>query len=348
MKSIYPIALPVFIVSSICACLSCADVQTVEEQDQKKYLLGPPRVPQMPAKAPELKDALDTDLTASVTQGVDSNPLLDSTHKADSYTQEAVDMHFKYQLPDNELGSAGLRFGANAFNVNYYRITDVNIFDGVADLYMDQDLCKDVKASAGYIFETMWYPHNRQGNYLGNSFIVSFKHKVTGWLYERVAYRTEYRNYLDRKIMMNNLTQGSDLRQDIRNTVRYELGIYLGKKMKFTTINDFYINESNYQYMDYYDYWSDTVRLSLIAILTKKLYGTAGFSYQRRSYYSRQVSDSEAYQRDNVYTAGGSFIYDITKSLSAFVSYSHSEDHTNEPLERYVDTLYSGGMTYSF
>ncbi|MCM8791042.1 MAG: hypothetical protein NC938_05005 [Candidatus Omnitrophica bacterium] len=345
---IFCTTLLVIFFTTFTAIHSRADVKTVEDQDIKKYLYAAPKVPVSPPAKKPSKELLKVEITTSVTQGVDSNPLLDSTHKADNYTQEMFDLHFKYPLVAESLGKTDVRFGVNALNVNYFRVTDVNIFDGVADVYLDHNIAKDLDFSAGYVFESMWYPHNREGNYLGNSFVVSLKHTVTKWLYQRAMYRLEYRSYFDRKVRLSNYTLSSELRADLRNTCRYELGIYIGKKVKLRVLNDYYVNESNYQYMDYYDYWANRTGCALTAILSKRLFGTAGFYYQRRNYYERQVSDSEALQRDNLYIVTGSLIYDMTDNLSAFVNYSHSENHTNEPLERYVDTMYSGGLSYFF
>jgi hypothetical protein len=149
--------------------------------------------------------------------------------------------------------------------------------------------------------------------------------------------------------MLGNGNLDSPLRTDTRNVLRYELGMYIGDLIKLKGISEYYINESNFQFLDYYDYTSYKIGGSLIAALAPKLYGTTSFYYLRRRYDSRTLSDNnQSTQRDNLYMVTGSLIYDITKNLSAFVSYSHSENHTNEPLEQYVDTLYSGGVTYYF
>lgn len=329
--------------------LSMADVFTVQDQEAKqKYTAATTQVP-LKAKPYPKTEVLDTDLSAGVTHGVDSNPLLDSTHKADNYTEETVDMRYFYRLPKSKWGPSDLRFGFNVMNVNYWNQTDVNIFDGVGDANLDVQVCKNLTMTAGYVFEYMWYPHASTGNYVGNEANFFFKHKITDWLYQRAGYRYIYRNYFDRKILLSNGNQGSQLRRDERNVLRHEMNAYVGDIAKLKCINEYYWNESNFQYLDYYDYTQYRIGGSLITILMPKVFGATSFYYTRRRYDHRTLSDNDqSTQRDNLYTVTGSLIYDITKNLSFFASYSHSENHTNEPLEQYVDTLYTFGANYSF
>jgi hypothetical protein len=150
-------------------------------------------------------------------------------------------------------------------------------------------------------------------------------------------------------VLLSNGNPGSQLRRDERSVLRHEMGAYVGNVAKLKCINEYYWNESNFQYLDYYDYMSYRIGGSLITVLMPKVFGTTNFYYTRRRYDSRTLSDNnQSTQRDNLYTVTGSIIYDMTKDLSFFASYSHSENHTNEPLEQYVDTLYTVGANYSF
>ena len=324
-----------------------AGTETVIDQDAAyKYKRQTPE--QAFARQTTTPNDLHTDLTVGIAQGIDTNPLLDSTHKADTYTQETLDMRFKYKLPENSLGKLDSRFGFNIFNINYYKSTDVNIFDGVADINFDQQLSEHLTATVGYALETMWFPNDRNGNYLGNEISAGFKQDLTKSIYQRVVYRLQFRNYLDRKAMLGNGNFMSDLRFDIRNTFRHELGVYIGKKIKLRVIDDLIVNNSNDQFFDFYDYNAYRTGGSLVAMFTGKLYGTAGLYYQRKWYYSRIVSAGDYPQRDNLYTAAASLTYEITKNLSIFANYTHMENHSNEPLEQYIDTLCYGGFNYAF
>jgi len=120
------------------ADISKADIKNVENQEPKyRYTSAPSE--KFFKEARSSADDLVTDAMVGVTQGVDSNPLLDSTHKADCYTQEMVDMHFKYPSRGWLDGSLKSKFGFSVTNITYYEITDINIFDAVMDANLERD-----------------------------------------------------------------------------------------------------------------------------------------------------------------------------------------------------------------
>ncbi|MFA6142933.1 MAG: hypothetical protein WC738_06560 [Candidatus Omnitrophota bacterium] len=326
---------------------SIASVTTVEEQEPKFKLTTRPSEKLFIERSPSVND-LVSNVTVGVIQGVDSNPLLDSTHKADSYTQETLDVHYKYPLLKSLFGDTNSKFGFNVMNVNYYRINDVNIFDAVVDANIEQELLGNLTVSAGYVFEMMWFPHDTNGTYAANQVNTSIKQKIVKWLYQKATYRFLVKNFTENKVLLGNKTRGESNREDSRNVFEHELGAYIGKSTKVKIVNQFYFNESNYTYVDYYDYFNYKIGGSVIQFFTKKFYGIGGFYYQRRNYDSRYEADRQSRQKDNLYTVTGSLLYDLNKNISMFINYSHSENHSNEPLDRYVDSLYSAGIYYAF
>lgn len=327
--------------------ISRATTTTVQEQEPRYQYTTRPSEQLFIKKSPSVSK-LVSNVTAGVTQGVDSNPLLDSSHRADSYTQEMADMHFKYPVFGSFLGFTNSKFGFNVTNINYYKVTDVNFLDGVADVGIEQEIFDKFLLNVGYVFDMMWFPNAENGTFAGNEINASIKQNITKWLYQKGTYRLLFKNYLEDKVLLGNKTRSSDLRADLRNTFEHELGIYIGSNTKIKIINQFYLNESNYQYADFYDYFNYKVGGSIIQFFTKKLYNISGFYYQRRNYDSRSAVYRQSPEKDNLYIVTTSFLYDVTKNLSVFINYSHSENHSNEPLERFVDSLYSAGLYYSF
>jgi len=340
--SLYLLIMVLFI-----AQISFASTETVQEQEPTYKYVTKPTESLFIQKTPSV-DKLVSNVTAGVTQGVDSNPLLDSSHKIDSYTQESVDMHFKYPVFGSVLGFTNSKFGFYVNNTNYYNMTDVNIFNAIGDVSLEQEIFDKGTLNAGYTFESMWFPNSRDGTFIGNQFNVGARQNLTSWAYQRLTYRIILRDYLSRKAELGNGTKSSDNRFDVRNQFEHELGVYAGNKTKLKVTNQFYINDSNDQFYDYYSYVNYRLGISIVQFMTKKLYSTAGVYYQRRDYFSRPISDGNTIEGDNLYLVTASVLYDVTKNISIFVNYSHSENHTNNPAEQYVDTLYSGGFYYSF
>lgn len=327
--------------------MALADIQTVEEQEQKTKLTIKPTASYV-IKQAQAVDKLVTDLIAGYIQGVDSNPLLDSTHKADNFSQEMVDMHFRYPMFGSFAGFTTSKFGFTVVNNTYYQITDVSTLDGFVDYNVEQKICDSLTLTVGYQGEMLWYPNFEDGNYFGNEVNVHLKHKIIDRVYHTGSYRFLYKHYLERKIRLGTAQPGSPLRNDQRNTLQHEVGAFVTDITKLRVTNQFAWNDSNDEYFDFYDYFSYRVGAGVVQIITKKLTGIAGFYYQRKNYYERQCSDKQKEQRDNLYAVSGSLLYDLTKNISVFVSYAHTENHTNEPLERYTDNLYSFGAYYTF
>ena len=328
-------------------CISSASTLTVEEQEPKyKYTARPSE--KLFIQETASKNELVYDATAGIIQGVDSNPLLDSTHKADSYTEEDVDLHFRYPLLRSSDGELRSKFGGNLVNMNYYNINDVNIFDITADVGLEYEIFDKITFALGYLFDSMYFPHDKNGGFFGNQMNLGIAQNLTDRSYHKLNYQLLIKDFMDRKYRLGNGTLASKVRKDARNVIEYELGYYLTDKTKLKVTDKFYINNSNDQYFDYYDYINNRVGVSVVQHIFKNLYNITGFYYQRRNYDSRIVSDKDATQKDNFYLVTVSFLYDITKDLSAFLNYSHTENHTNEPLEQYSDNLYSTGLYYSF
>ncbi len=329
------------------AGISAADMITVTEEEPKyKYTTMPSEKAFI--QRTSSADSLVTNATAGITQGVDSNPLLDSSHAVDSYTQEMVDMHYAYPLFTSILGFTKSKFGFNAINVNYYKKTDVNMFNSLIDYNIEMQASDTITVTSGYALEIMWFPNDEDGNYIGNEFNTSFKQFLTKWLYHKETYRFRLKNFPSNEALDGAGVARDNLRQDTRNIFESELGAYIGDNTKVRVTNQFYYNSSNYSFTDFYDYSNYRVGGSVIQFFTKKLYGIGGVFYQRRNYKNRFTPRRLSRQKDNLYTVTGSLIYDIRRDLSVFVNYSHSENHSNEPFDQYVNTLYSFGLYYNF
>lgn len=326
---------------------SFASTQTVEEETPRYEYTSRPSE-ELFLKKTASKDELVYDAMVGIIQGVDSNPLLDSTHKADSYTEEDVDIHFMYPLLHSSDGELRSKFGANCVNMNYYEINDVNIFDVTADVGVEYEIFDKITLALGYLFDSMYFPHDKNGGFFGNQMNLGISQKLTDRSYHKLNYQLLFKDFMNRKYRLGNGTLASKVRRDVRNVIEYELGYYLTDKTKLKVSEKFYINESNDQYYDYYSYLNNRIGFSVVQNMFKKLYNITGFYYQRRNYDSRIVSDKNVTQKDNFYLVTVSFLYDITKDISAFLNYSHTENHTNEPLEEYSDNLYSAGLYYSF
>jgi len=332
-----------FLSFDLAASAVFATTDAVKEEEPKYKMVSAPSE-KLFIKKVASRDTLVTDMVAGVVQGFDSNVNLDSAKKSDCYTEESLDVHFKYPI----ISSTDALFGFNVTNVNYYKVTDANIFDGIANFDISHKFSDAISLSAGYKLDCMWYPRDSSGTFLGNEFNASLKQKINRIIHQKFSYRILIKDYAHRKVRISNSTLTSDLRRDVKNTFEHEASFYLTDVTKLKIVNQYNINDSNFQYDDYYDYGAYRAGGSLIQFLTKKLYTATAFYYQRKIYDNRPVSDRNSRQKDNLYIVSVSALYDLTKDMSVFVNYSHRENHTNEPLEKYSGYICSAGLYYSF
>jgi len=284
---------------------------------------------------------------ADAYEGYDNNVNLDSQRKEDAYTEIDIQMGYKY--PFNSVFGATLNYYLNS--LNYYDVTDATYYDNNLALDLDTNLF-DKKAkltwenAAGYIY----YPHESTSTFFSYDSQLGLKHSLTKTFSHKLSYDFIFREYPDRKAGDGRGAARETNRKDIRNSIAYELSGLLVRDIFVRFNNQYYVNDSNDQYMDYYDYWSYRATLTaMMPLLTKRLYGLVTLGYQRRDYGSRQlVDDASKTERDNTYEGGSSLIFDITKKFSMSLNYLYRQNESNEPSEKYSGSMISAGLHYAF
>lgn len=326
-------------------------METLEDRGKTQYVVQIPEEKERVKPAPYLTaERLQYNVSGGVNQGYDNNVFLDSSRKDDSFTESNVSMNFKYPFLDEKLK---LKYGFDITDIAYYNITDASVLDGAASTGFDFRFLDRFIASPGYRFNIVWYPNDDQGSYVWNELNISLKQDLVDKfffldkLYHRGAYRLSFQNFLERKYRLGNANLSSKVRADSRHTFEHELGLYIFDSLVKVT-NQFYINESNDQYQDYYDYNSYRLGGSLIHIFTEKFYSIASFYWQKKYYDDRLSSQDSSHEKDDVYMVNTSIFYDVTPQFSLSVNYSYRESQSNEPLQKYSGSVFTLGASYNF
>lgn len=325
--------------------------ETLEDRGKSQYVAQIPEE-RLKVKPPAYMTAerLEYNVSANVNQGYDNNVLLDPSRKDDSFTESSVAMNFRYPFLDDKLK---IKYGFDVTDISYYNITDASILDSSASLGLDFHFLNTFTASPNYRFNIVWYPNDDQGSYVWNEANISLKQNLIerllflDRLYHKGTYRLSFQNFLHRKYRLGNKNFASKERADSRHTFEYETGLYIFDSL-VKVYNQFYINESNDQYQDYYDYISYKLGGSIIHLFTKRLYATASFYWQKKYYKDRLSSEDSRHEKDDIYTLSSSFFYDITPQLSLFTNYSYRESQSTEPLQKYSGSIFTLGVYYNF
>lgn len=280
-------------------------------------------------------------------EGFDNNVNLDSNRKHDLFTE--VDAQIGYKKPFDGIFNATVNYYLNS--ITYHEVTDASFYDNNIALDLGANIF-DGNAKLTWVNAVgyNYYPHEELSTYLLYSPQLSIKHKLTEAISQKIAYDFQLKGYPDRKATDGaGLPKESD-RIDIRNGVTHELSGSFFNDVFLRLKNQYYVNDSNDQFMDFYDYRSYRANLTAIMpLLTKKLYGLLTVGYQRRDYNNRQlVNDNSKTEADDTYNAGSSLIFDITKTISVSLNYDYIQNESNEPSEEYSGSTMSCGFHYAF
>ncbi|MFH1848012.1 MAG: hypothetical protein ABH825_02195, partial [Candidatus Omnitrophota bacterium] len=114
--------------------------------------------------------------------------------------------------------------------------------------------------------------------------------------------------------------------------------------------NQYFQNDSNDQYLDYYDYSAYRVDATVVMPLVfKQLYGLVNLGYQYRDYDDRTtVDDSTKTQKDDLYSIVAAVIYDLNDAFSVSLNYTYNQNESNESYEEYSGSTLSLGAHYAF
>ena len=137
-------------------------------------------------------------------------------------------------------------------------------------------------------------------------------------------------------------------RDDVRNTVEYEIGKYFTRDLLKLKIQ-YYFNNSSEKYLHFYDYDSFKTSISLTHLFNESVFGYVAFSRQFRDYRSRSlIVDTSSLEWDRTYLVTTGLYYNLTKNCSLVANYTYRQNWSNEPTQEYEGTIVSCGINYSF
>lgn len=326
----------------ICHASSLLALTDIEER-YPTVVISRPEVPRKPVKKVAAKPSVN--LSASLLFGYDNNIRLDHYDGVGSlFFQEAVGISSKYPVND----TFTLRGSYNLTSINYLRSSDPNLVDNLFDIGMDTKIADNFVWSIDYRPDIVGLPHNELGKYTEQRFETSLRQNISKRIYQKIIYGLSTRHYPKWAIRNNGGAFRFGNRNDLRNTVTHQLGLYLTDKLFLKEENTFYYNHSNEQYLRYYNYKNYSTTTTLIHFTTKKLYEVANFTYQYTPYDKRSVSDEQEKERDHLFIFGGSVFYDLTSYLTVGTTFNYRKNFSNEGANNYRDYIISSGIYCRF
>lgn len=224
----------------------------------------------------------------------------------------------------------------------------LNLIDNGLGLGLKHSLGADLKFSANYHFGMTDYVNTGGDDFLDQRIEFKLKQNLPENFYHSLGYKFMFKDYSERKIRTTAGISAEKGREDIRNTVEYELGKYFSKDLVKLKCQ-FYENNSNESYLDYYDYFSYRTKVSLTHLFNDDLFGYCSFSRQMRDYRKRTLSgDSNSKTWDRTYVITSALYYNLKEDVSLGLSYTYRQNWSNEASQRYSGSTISTGIYYTF
>jgi len=314
---------------------STVDVKPIKKEEAVKYII--------PTLVKKKYGNLNLGLSASIVGGYDTNVNLNRYDEDGSFfMQETLGLYADYIVSDG----LKVRGGYDFTSIKYTHFSDPNLLDNMFNIGADLDLTDTLVYSLDYTVDFVDFPHDKISQYTMNMFETAIRHNITDWLYHKLTYELFYKHYSNWKPRNDwGIIVDQRDRNDIRNTLTHQIGAFIGDKTFIKSENKVYWNDSNELFLDFYDYVSYKTKASLTRLITNKLYGTASFAYQYRSYDQRSVSD-RGYkdQRDHLFVYSATLFYDIFPSISIGTSMDFRDNNSNENQQKYEDFVVSSGV----
>jgi len=283
-------------------------------------------------------------------EGYDNNVNLDSTRKGDTYTELALDAGYKQ--PFGNGFDVTLDYYLSA--ITYHELTDGSFYDSNLSVEFDKKLTSlPFRFSLSSNLEYNYYPKDESARFYAIEPETFIRHDINDNIYQKLVYSFMFKEYTDRSPQDGAGASKPGDRKDLRNSLTHELNFILFNEYILKLRNQYSVNDSNDQYLDYYDY--DTYRIDatvimpVFPVLFKNLYGLLNCGYQFRDYKTRTlVADTSKTQEDDFYNVLSALIYDLNDAFSVSFNYTYNQNESNEPSEKYSGSTYSLGLHYAF
>jgi len=264
--------------------------------------------------------------------------------KGDAFDQVMGNVVARYKL--NEQVDIKARY--DFASITYHEATDVSMLDNDGALSLEYYPMNSVRIEAGYEADFVTYLKNEDGDFMTEGPFCAVRHYFNPKTYIGAKYQYSSYDYEHRTIRGGAGNRLPLTREDHRHNAIAEIVTHV-KKLFLKIKTTYYLNESNDEYMDYYDYWSGKINLYMAYPITQKVSILLNGGYQRRDYESRTITTSvDKKEYDDLMILGGGFFYKITPSFYINTNYTYRQNYSNDPFQEYSGSVGTAGFNYFF
>jgi len=313
--------------------------ETRQKQKDQVHLLE-----ETVAEEAAIGDRFKTYFSISATEGYDNNVFLDSSRKGDAFDQIMGDLIARYRL--NKQVDIKARYDFTS--ITYHEATDLSMIDNDGVLSLEYYPMNNVRIEAGYEADLLTYLKNKDGDLIKEGPFCAIRHYFNPKTYIGAKYQYSSYDYEHRNIRGGAGNRLPLTRKDHRHNAIAEIITHI-KKLFLKIKATYYFNESNDEYMDYYDYWSGKINLYTAYPVTQKMSILFNGGYQYKDYESRTITTSvDKKESDDLMILGGGLFYKITPSFYINTNYTYRQNYSNDPFQEYSGSVGTVGFNYLF
>jgi len=313
-----------------------------EESRQKHKDYSQPNINSQ-TEATTVSDKFKTSLSLGAVEGYDNNAFLDSKRKGDLFDQALADLAVKYRASDDLNVKAVYNFSS----ITYHEYTVLSVIDNDLSASFEYYIGNNIKAELGYNVDFIHYINDDEGDFYTDGPFGSLRLYLSPTSYIGGRYQYKLYDYDKQKIRLGGNKESSIAREDKRHLVTAEGAKYFDK-FSLKIKNLFSLNDSNNEYMDYYDYWSNKTMGYITYNVNDKLYLLLNGGYQRKEYESRQITTSNKAEEDDLMILGCGLYCEIMPKLYLSASYTYRQNYSNDPFQEYSGSITTAGINYFF
>jgi hypothetical protein len=292
----------------------------------------------------DAQSRLSYNFYAGALEGYDNNVYLDSRRKGGLFDQFNADAVLRYAVNK----ALNIKAKYDFTGILYHEFTDVSMMDNQLSASFEYYHRNNVKVETGYGIDFVDYFKGKDSDLASDGPFAGIRYYIGRMAYMGGMYQYTVYDYRSRKIRDSSDTEIDLTRKDRRHTIIAEFATYL-KKVFIKVKNTYFINNSNDEYLDYYDYSSERINLYAAYPVSEKLTVLINGGYQRKDFKSRVTKkDPSKKERDNIMMLGTGLFYQLSPSCSFNLDYSYRQNYSNDPIQEYSGSIITAGINISF
>lgn len=284
-------------------------------------------------------------VSVDLTQGYESNVLLDGFKRGDIFLQEAASLSLLPQVTS----WLSAEFSYDMLNTHYSDLRDANLWmntlGGILKIKPHPRLRTELK----YEYALVNFPFDTGNSFNDHRVGSKLFLKLASWLTLAGGWTHQWRAYDTRKAREGSGDDRLDgaIRQDQRNTVSQELIFKMGRTYA-KLAGQIYHNDSNDAFQDAYDWQDGQVQVLLSRVFGLKWIASTYAGVERRNYEERTVSPIHFSERDTLTTIAGSLIYLMSERLQLTYTLTYRYQDSNDPLLDFVDWINQWRVSFTY